>query len=197
MKRSLWALPMLALIAMPVMAKDQTLLEEEDVWKLYSKFEVKVTEIGSDVAELGGVQVGTILNDQLGFGLGVYALLNDVESDNAGIADPNAFDIWWLGATVDYDFAPASLLHPSIYVFAGGGWMNLEGVGDAEADDEKHSDFLFLEPGLNLSVNLNETVELGLGVGYRITNGSDGADGFKDGDLSAMVGNIFVKFTEF
>lgn len=193
--RSLWALPMLALIAMPVLAKDQTLLEEEDVWKLYSKFEFKITEIASDTAEIGGIQVGTILNDQLGFGVGFYALLNDIAVDNPALVTPKAFDIWFVGGTVEYDFAPASLIHPALYLTGGYGYMQLEAVPGA-GDNDKESDFLFVEPGLNVAVNLNETVELGLGVGYRIANGSD-VKGLEDEDLSSVVGNAYVKFTEF
>lgn len=182
-------------LALPAHAADQTLFGEDDTWNLFSRFEVKFSEMGNDDAFFGGLQVGGILNDQLAIGLAGYALLSETEVAPNGYNNPEDFDIVYGGLTLEYRFFANKLLHATIGGLVGAGQIRLDrSVGGG---DEK-IELLVLEPQVNLVLNITQRSELGLGVGYRHADpyGSD-IEGLERGDMSGLVGSLFIRFTEF
>lgn len=177
------------LTAVTVFAEKSTVLDEEDVWKLYTMPSASITELDGEDAPLFGLSIGTILNEQLYFGLTGKALVEDNEGDNAQL---KRWSTWYAGVEAGYILLPEALIHPTIYCIAGGGELTLE---DLRSDDNEG--FAVVEPGLNLGVNLWNDVELGVGVSYRWINGVNVDGGIDDDDLSDVSYNAYLRVTEF
>lgn len=177
----------------PVMAEFQTVLDEEDVWKLYTKAELKLSDVAGDTAELGGIQVGGILNDQIVVGLGAYALINDVNSPDEAYLTLESMDLWYAGLIGEYIFTPAALIHFSAGALLGYG--NVE-PGLVSGGGRSETDFFVLEPTANAMVNLTDTIEVGVSLSYRWTDGSDTGP-YDDSELAGFGAGLFIRFAEF
>ena len=167
-------------------AQDHAVFDREDVWKLYTTLQFSLTQAGGADQSLGGIGVGTIMNDQWRLGIDAHTQVDDLTSDN-GDLELGTWDYWELGGDVGYIFAPASLVHADVGLFAGAGWFD-------SGDDS--SDFLIVEPSAAVCLNLHETWELGLRAGWRYTDGFS-AGALDDGDATELVFSVFARATEF
>ena len=192
-----FCIALLALVStFAVHAADKALLDEEDTWQLYTKLNYKYSQIGGDTAQYGGIEVGRLLNEDLGFSLGAYALLHDVENDNDEENNDTieAFSSWYGGLTVERFFSSSELFHPSLYLFAGGGILQFK--DPVLREEQEEAAYALIEPGANFMVNINQTIEFGLGLGYRVAIGTD-RTGFSDDDVNSYTINAFFRFTQF
>ncbi len=186
-------IPVLAavLLAFPVFASEvQTLIDDTDQWWFYFKPEFKLTRIEDTTSEIVGFSAGPALNHEFYCGVGGYALVNSVEADGSDYGKLRAFDLWYVGLALDYTFLSTKIVHPSASLLIGGGAINVQ-----DSWDDGNSGLFVVEPGLNLMLNISETVELGVGGTYRFMNGSD-SDAFKNSDISGWGGNLFLRWTE-
>lgn len=179
------------LLALPAFAADRAMLDDTDTWKLYTAPEVSFSDINGSTEALLGLGIGTILNNQWTFGLAAHINPNDLGGDaDVGV---EKWKFWNAGGEVGYIFAPASLLHLNASLFVGGGQIKVE---DSFFGGDDSDGFLIVEPRLSLCLNLHETWELGIGVGYRWVDGVN-FDGLDDDDLSNVTGTVFLRATEF
>jgi hypothetical protein len=191
--RSVLAIIASTLLAAPLFAADQTLLDAEDVWKLYSQFEYKSTDGGDSRASFGGVGVGGIMNDTIDVGAMGYALVHDFEvDDDAGVNVRAIGDYWTAGATAGYTFMPSILVHVRLGIYAGYGELHTH----PDIGEEESGSFAVIEPNATVFNNVSETVELGLGVGWWSVEGSD-YEQFDDGDLSSVSWSASLRVSEF
>jgi len=192
--RRLSAIVAFALLSLPALAAERTLLDDEDVWKLYTEPSVRITDVNDNSATLGGVGIGAILNDQLSFGAEVNGLINDIKVDDDGGTIVRSFDWWYAGATVGYTFFASDLIHLNISSLFGGGQLHTH-PEDASLREESVS-FAVIEPRGMAFVNLTDTVEFGLGVSYRAVEGFE-LDGVNDNDMNDIAWVASVRVTEF
>lgn len=182
-------------LALPAFAADEALFGEGDTWNLFTRLDLKYSDLGGDSGVMGGVQVGGILNDKLSIGLGGYALLTEVDVAPNGYDNPEDFDIVYGGLTMEYTVFSHKLVHASLGTLIGGGQIRLDRTKGGE--DEKIELFV-IEPQFNLLLNISQTSELGIGIGYRHADPYDSdIEGVESGDLSGLVGTLFVRLTEF
>lgn len=193
--RSLLALLLGCSLVLSASAMDDALFGENDTWNLYSRLDIKFSDFGGDSGFIGGVQVGGILNEKLAIGLGGYALLNEVDVAPNGYNNPEAFDIAYGGLVLEYTFYSDKLVHASLGGLIGGGQIRIDRTSDGK--DNKLELFV-IEPQVNLLLNLTQRSEFGIGVGYRHADPSNhNIEGLEQGDLSGLVGTVFVRFTQF
>lgn len=179
----------LALMALTAGAKRDTLLDETDTWLMYTRPEVQLTELGDDMAVMGNLSIGWMLNDKLSIGPSVTMLVDDVDDSEKG--NLNRFDLWYAGLRAEYTFSTWSLVHASASLTVGGGDAS---VTDYGTDDD---DSLFVvEPGVSIAVNTADWVELGVGLSYRYIDGGD-VGGYDENDLGGFNLGFFARFTEF
>ena len=192
MKTIMCGLCLIALAATTATAAPvQALVNDEEAnWGFFIRPELKITPIKSQTTELAGGILGTSVGRALYLGVGGYALVNSVNTDD-GALKLRAFDIWYVGAHADYTLFSTELFHSSLSGFLGGGQVN-----NSAASASSDSASLFIaEPDINLEFNLTSTLELGVGIGYRFVNGSD-LDKLSNSDLSSWVGTVFFRWTE-
>jgi hypothetical protein len=182
----------LGVAATSALAQDTAVFTDDDAWKLYTTPHVKFMEINGNNATIGGVGIGTVLNERWTFGAAGRLLINDIKADEDGNVNLDSWDLWDAGAEVGYIFAPASLVHLNPSLYFGGGQAQL----DYAFDGQETASFIVLEPQIAVCLNLHETWELGVAVGYRWVSGVD-TPALSDEDLSDLTGTIFVRATEF
>jgi hypothetical protein len=185
---------LVCLSAISVLAKDTAVLNDADVWKLYTKPEISFSDINGDLETMGGVGIGTILNEQWTFGLAGHISINDIKAQE-GSSDfrIDRWNFWYAGAEVGYILSPQSLLHLNPSILGGGGQIE---VDNSPFDDHRTASFVIVQPQLALCLNLHETWELGASVGYRWISGAD-INGLTDEDLSDLTWSVFLRATEF
>jgi hypothetical protein len=185
MKKLLWVL-LLASATTAFAAKDSLVGNDGNApWRMALKPEFQFSMIGDEFAGLAGVQLGPQLNETLYFGVGGYALVNNIKGDPSPAGDMSAFDFWYAGITVDYTLFSDKLVHCSLNALLGG--------GRAGASEGSASSVFVATPGISLMLNLTKQIELGIGAGYRFVAGSDVP---KDGDLSKPFASIFLRLNE-
>ena len=193
MKRLL-PLLVLALLACtaPARAVDKSLITEDDTWNLYTKLAPSLTELGSDTAIWGSVEVGGILNGTLAIGLRGTTLLDDVSPGFDGYESVDQFDATLIGLNVEYTLFSEALVHGSVGLMVGGGSITLGGNSNTDVD------LIVVEPAVNFMLNVTQTSELGLGLGYRYMDPDGGSSsGLDEGDFSGVSLTLFLRLTEF
>ena len=194
MKRLL-AILVLAGLALSARAADEALFNEDDTWNLFSTFEARFSELGQDDGVLGGIRVGGILNDRFAVGAGYYALLQEVDVGVNNYENLQEFDLWYGGLVLEYTLFAHKLVHTSVSGLIGGGEIRLDQLGSG---DDRDISLFVLEPTFNLLINITQSSELGLGIGYRHADAyGSSSEGLASGDLSSAVGTLFLRLTEF
>lgn len=183
MKKILFTL-LAALATTSVLAKDETLLTDLDIWKLYTRPELSITEIADSTTSIFEIGVGAQLNDKLALGPAFGVSLREIDTDDGDI---DRFDLWHAGLRADYTFHASKLYHASAALLIGGGSVKVQEFDTAG--------YFLVEPSVNGAANIWDDVELGITLGYRHTDGAETGD-LDDGDFSGLKLGIFVRVTE-
>ena len=161
------------LIGLPTYAQETIISEVVDVGGFGGPY-VKLTQIDDEFGVMVGGRGGITFNRI--FTIGGYG---------AGRANGNDFSFSHYGGFLEYAFLPMNAIHFSIGVLIGGG----------DATKNGHSGkFFTLEPEAWLLLNITQSIQLGLGGGYRWvpTVNIDDVE-----SLSGLSGNIIVKFGKY
>ena len=164
---------LILLFGLPVYAQETILSEVMDVGGFGGPY-VKLTQIDDEFGVLVGGRGGITFNRT--FTIGGYG---------AGRANGNDFSFSHYGGFLEYAFMPMNAIHFSIGLLIGGG----------DATKKGHSGkFFTLEPEAWLLLNITQSIQLGLGGGYRWVPTVDIDD---VESLSGLSGNIIVKFGKY
>lgn len=178
-----------AMVPLALRAEEDAVIGENDVWKLSTTPQVALTQIGGSRSVLGGIGIGSILDDQWRMGIASRVLVGDVTADH-GRLSLSTWDYLDVGGEFGYIFSPADLVHLDAGLYVAGGRIL------RERGDDNRSDFWIIEPSVAACLNLHQTWELGLRVGWRHTEGF-GVGLMDDSDLREPVFTLFVRATEF
>jgi hypothetical protein len=192
--KSLLPLLSLALLAPALSAKEPVAINTPpDFWNFYFAPGVAFCEIRDDNANYVGAEVGASFNNKLDFGLLYQTTINDLDLNNPASADPAEGDVWDIGGVVEWHLDPCLMVECSLQLFVGKGRID---VGNRSNGDAAETDFLLIEPSVNVAGNLTDHLVLGFGAGYRFANGSD-SPLIRDEDLDNAIGRIYLRFDEF
>lgn len=161
------------LLGLPIYAQETILSEVVEVGGFGGPY-VKLTQIDDEFGVLVGGRGGITFNRV--FTIGGYG---------AGRANGNDFSFSHYGGFLEYAFNPMNAVHFSIGVLIGGGDATRRG---------NSGKFFTLEPEAWVLLNITQSVQLGLGGGYRWvpTVNITGVE-----KLSGLSGNIIVKFGKY
>jgi len=187
MNRIKLALLSLALFnAVSAFAQRDALIDHTDKWNLNTKFDVGFTDLAEESATLGGVSIAGLLNDTLGMGLHARGLADS--TDGSSLLGPvERLDFWYGGLVLEYLLGSENVVYLSADLTLA--------YGEVESTF-RSSDFYVAEPGLNLNINITETLMLGIGASYRDISSLSMA-GVEDSDLSDVCYNVSLRFTQF
>lgn len=198
------AISLLLLAAVPVLAKEQTLLGDTNggtsVWGVELK---SAPSYGSNPGLWLGGYNGKIINDgSLYVGSAGYLLVTPMDAP-AGAPAMTGFDqnvcLFYFGLTGEYTLNPSSLIHVSGSMLVGFCYAKYIGIAPGNVynfNDGIAGLFFMAEPGVNVMMNVTESFKAGVGVSYRFVSGPN-FQGMTNGDLSAFSMNLILRFVEF
>lgn len=172
--------------------RDHALITDEDQWNLYTKLSPSLCDIGDDTGIWGSLEIGGILNEGLAIGVRATTLLDEAEPGLGSSATVDKFDATYGGVNIEYTFFSSEVFHGSLGCFGGMGQVKFGGRNDGKVD------VAVIEPAVNIMLNVTQTSEVGLGLGYRYMDPSgSGSSGLDYGDFSGLDFSIFLRLTEF
>lgn len=163
----------------------------------YGEVSGSVTQLGrSESGVFLGGGGGLIINDDFTIGVHANLLVNDIEYETLAGED------WFIEyKTVDLRFAwillPQSVVHVSLSVQGGLGWLRLRDPDRQPDERNPDSDTVFqTQPMAHIILNLTRTTRLSLGGGYRWVSGIN-TDDIQDQDAEGATAQLAVSFGAF
>jgi hypothetical protein len=150
-----------------------------------------------------GIRLGYCINHTYVFGLGVNGIVSDNGFFGVGSTSDYAYirnAMYYGGLYFDYIIPtgfPIQVSFPTL-IGAGGSLLfeKFDDISQPDAEILEMSDFLFIEPKINLELNLSRVFRIGIGCGYRFI-GNAHFDRLTNKDLSGFVINGNIKFGSF
>jgi hypothetical protein len=138
------------------------------------------TSFNSKLAYLPGLRGAVMLNQRFGVGLaGNLIGTNDTFIGDNEVREVGAYG----GFYFQYVLRSTDLIHAYADATVGGGSWCERVTNDDECNER---DFAFIEPTVNVELNLARNVRLAAGVGYRGAI-AERVDGFSRGSMSGVV----------
>jgi hypothetical protein len=187
---------LVTLFSYPIMAQENTLFNGAIENGGYGAFFSKIGQINGEMGIFMGGQGAWIINHRLGLGGKGYGIINEVKVKDLQNVKLE-FGCW--GGLIEYIVASDKLFHLNIHSMIGAGGVRysiIDYQDDHDDIDYSEDGFFVLEPGLDLVVNVNKNIRLGIGVTYRYVNGVDYED-LSNSDLNGISGHIILKFGAF
>jgi hypothetical protein len=196
----IWVLVLFCLLmaAIPSLAADETLLgnstDSTSIWGI----DLKSTPVnGQSGLFLGGYN-GRVMNDgTLIIGSEGYILLTPLSAPsgapNIGV-DCN-IGLYYCGLTCEYIMRPSKLIQVSGSVLAGLCYVKYIGAG-YNMENGLSALCCVVEPGVNVMMNVSDSLKAGLGVSYRWVTGLN-MQGLTNDDLKGVSINFIFRFVEF
>lgn len=191
------------LIAMPVLAQEQTLISRHIESGGFGGPVVKFTQIKDQFGLLVGGRGGWIINHTLVLGGGGYGLFNKIPTVPSvqGDADSLYLNMGYGGFELGFVFNSNKLIHMAFQTLIGAGGVSHTNwtAGWVWNDEDKgyESDsFFIMEPSVDIVLNVTSFFRIAAGFSYRYISGVDLSD-ISDSDLSGFSGQIILKFGSF
>jgi hypothetical protein len=148
------------------------------------------TSIDGHFGYVPGLRGAIMLNAKFGVGLAV----NFVGTDDTRLRDHDVRQVGaYGGGYLQYVFRSTDLVHVYADTTIGSGSWCQQSVGDDCA--ERH--FAFLEPTLNVELNLARSVRLATGIGYRLALADRIEAGQSRRDMAGVVARTSLVFGSF
>jgi len=170
--------------------------------------EIKVGYMNDDNGVFVGGRMGAIFNDRFSIGLGGYGLTAkssfnyDFDGEGPEPIRNVRIGMGYGGLALEYAFFSQKAIHFTVPVLVGaGGFVFYEGTDNYwdEFNEYESTAAFFLEPGINLELNLFKHFRFNMGASYRLVQGTNLDENglgsvVSDADLSDFVFNASLKF---
>jgi len=155
----------------------------------------KVGLVNGNPVLLTGGRGAWIINHKLALGGGSYSMVTDLKTSEISNNEKNLFmNLNYGGIEMEYIFNYDKLVHLTVQSMFGGGTLNLL---EHNPTVTTNSDKIFMvEPSLNVEVNINSWLHIGVGASYRYSVGLDIAE-ISPSDINGFSGLIILKFGSF
>lgn len=207
MQRILFLLLALTTFSVQAQTETQTLLGKDGPksWGVMLSPSLQTASIYGETALFTQMKAGVVLNGN--WTLGAFGGVTPLEIFPAGLqaqfARPTDFRLYTGGAFAEYRIQPTKLLHLAFPLAVGGivndmddrDWSN--GI---DFDDDGEDFRLFVEPGMNLELNLHKYARLYAGLSYRFHGNSVYSEGLAvpaTGDYLLVNGGIKLGIFDF
>ncbi|WP_163996530.1 hypothetical protein [Pyxidicoccus caerfyrddinensis] len=151
--------------------------------------------LGSNVLLVGG-RGAWLLDGRFGVGGAVNGLIPMQSAFPVRTGERYDLRLGYGGLWLEYVFTPHRVLHSTVGVLLGGGWLGRR-HGEFPGEETLGFDALFaVEPTVTTEVNVLSFFRVGAGISYRYLGGVD-LEGMKSSDLSNFAGTLFFKFGSF
>ncbi len=219
MKKSLTLVLLALMIQISFAQEREEQNENDDIQTIFSdrnlKFtggfiapEIKVGNMNDDNGIFVGGRMGAIFNDRFSIGLGGYGLTTKSSFNyDFAVVGPEPIrnvriGMGYGGLALEYAFFSKKAIHFTVPVLVGaGGFVFYEGTDNYwdEFNEYESTAAFFLEPGINLELNLFKHFRFNMGASYRLVQGTSLDENrlgaiISDDDLSDFTVNASLKF---
>lgn len=171
-------------------------------WGLMVSPGLQTTQILNEQAVFGQFKAGLVLNESWTIGGLVGATLYELypTAIQAQFNMPTDFSFYTYGGFVEYRVRPNRLLHVAFPLALGVYETDMDDrdFGGPDFDDSYGDDYrMFIEPGINLELNLHKYARLYAGVSYRAMGGAFYRDAQVPVPSNQFLVNAGLKFGVF
>jgi len=201
MKKVIFTLSMLFSITVFAQTEAKTLIGTDgpESWGFMVGTGLQTAQVYGENTWFSQFKAGVVINEAWTFGALVGFSLNEIRPATLQLNNElNELDFHMYGAFIEYRIKPNSLVHLSFP-------LNL-GVFGTDVDDFNYSqntvdwedynaeDYqFFVEPGINIELNLHKYVRIYTGASYRIQAGSIYSEGITPAAENQLLWNIGMK----
>ncbi len=186
----------LALIALPIVAQEKTLISGDIESGGYGGPVLQVTQINKQTAVLVGGVGGWIINHTIVLGGGGYGLVTDV---TAKYPDPfygsQYLTVGYGGLYLEYIASSDEVIHLSVGALIGAGNVGYKNQ-EMFSMNRSMDNFFVLEPNIQINLNVTQFFRISAGANYRWVTGVRN-DITSDADLSGPSGMLILRFGMF
>ena len=186
----------LALIALPIVAQEKTLISGDIESGGYGGPVLQVTQINKQTAVLVGGVGGWIINHTIVLGGGGYGLVTDV---TAKYPDPfygsQYLSVGYGGLYLEYIASSDEVIHLSVGALIGAGNVGYKNQ-EMFSMNRSMDNFFVLEPNIQVNLNVTQFFRISAGANYRWVTGVRN-DITSDADLSGPSGMLILRFGMF
>ena len=174
----------------------RALLDEELEYGGYGGPSVTYSRmLGSNVLLVGG-RGAWLIDRRFAVGAAVNGLIPTRSAFPVGTDERYDLRLGYGGLWLEYVFTPHRVLHSTVGLLLGGGWLNRRSGRFAGEETLGVDALLALEPSVTTELNVTGFFRIGAGVSYRHLGGVD-LEGLESRDLSAFAWTLFLKFGSF
>jgi hypothetical protein len=186
----------LALIALPIVAQEKTLISGDIESGGYGGPVLQVTQINKQSAVLAGGVGGWIINHTIVLGGGGYGLVTDV---TAKYPDPfygsQYLTVGYGGLYLEYIASSDEVIHLTVGALVGAGSVGYKNQ-DMFNMNRSIDQFFVLEPNIQLNLNVTQFFRISAGANYRWVTGVQN-NITSNADLSGPSGMLMLRFGMF
>ena len=142
---------------------------------------IKFMSLAGNFGIIVGGRGGWIINHTFVIGGGYYGMASNIKIDGS------TTDLEYGGFELEYIWQSDRVLHFTIHVGLGGGRVQM-------IDPYNEDRFFYVEPTVNLEVNLIKWFRINAGIGYLWVDNIQGMPGLSTSDVRSVTGTIVFKF---
>lgn len=184
MQRILFLLLAIATFTAQAQSETQTLLGKGklNIWGLMISPSLQTANVYGETALFTQMKVGAVLNGN--WTIGAFSGVTPLELYPAGLqaqfTRPTDFRLYTGGGFVEYRIKPTKLVHLAFPLAIGGVLNDMDDRdwnGNVDLNDDGEDYRIFVEPGVNLELNLHKYARLYTGLSYRFHGNSVYSEG--------------------
>jgi hypothetical protein len=144
------------------------------------------------------VRAGAVINDAWSLGLVYGQTMNEIRPPvitNGLTVGSQEFDFYYYGAFAEYRIKPNNLLHLSFPLNLGvfESDYDYDGIPNFDWESDANDYQFFVEPGVNLELNVHRFVKFYAGASYRFQVASIYSDGIPQAPENHLMFNVGLK----
>jgi len=176
----------------------KTLFSDVEQVGFYLSPNMQLGSVAGETAVLASFKGAITFREKFAIG-GMYSLsLNEFQPSTELVPD-TYLDLRMGGLFVEYTLQPSKLVHLTFPVSVGAGEIQLDWTESSSFYSTQDNffggdNFLFIEPGALLELNVFSYMKLNLGLTYRVVPGGVDYRGLEAGDISGLTGLLGLKF---
>lgn len=167
-------------------------------WGAFIGTGLQAGQLYGESAYFYNVRAGAVLNDAWSVGAIFGQTIDEIRPPmitNGLTVGRQEFDFYYYGAFVEYRVKPNNLLHLSFPLNLGvfESDYNYDDVPNFNLESDANDYQFFVEPGINLELNVHRFVKLYTGASYRFQVGSLYSDGIPQAAENHLMFNVGLK----
>lgn len=155
---------------------------------------MQVGPVAGESTIFGTFKAAVVFNHKFVIGGMASFSISEINPQLTNQPENTYFDIRMGWLVMEYVLSSSKLVHFTFPLTIWGGEVELGRDDESSSSPFGENNFLFIEPGAMLEINVHENVRLNTGLTYRIVASDVDYQGLNNTDLSGLTANVGLKF---